>query len=245
MIEINLLPEEHRQAEGTPPARFFAIIAGVVVACGIGFWIGKFYLVDIPTMKTEIAIRDKEIEALKVRQEKMKIVEEELRKSKDKATTLNDLIHSRIMYGRLLSYLMKAVPDGVWFRSFNVLPDNGPPPADLTPLPNAKRYMISLTGYTTAKVESFGPEARKDQDDRLAELMNNLKSWFCDNGVDDKQISIFLGARFRQPRLISKTVTTLPTPMETDAEVLKALAAPKEGLEFSMTMSFELPRKGS
>jgi len=243
MIEINLLPEELRQAEGTPPARFGAIIAGVVLACAIGFWIGKYYLVDIPGMRTDIQIIDGEIAALKQRKEKIKVMEDELNKNNQKATTLNNLIHSRIRYARLLNYLCNAVPDGVWFKSFNVQTDNSPLPSDLPPLPGAKRYMISLTGYTTASSSGNPAQARKEENDRLAELMNNLAHWFCEDGVDKDRVSIFLGARFRAPRLIAATVTNLPPPVETDPLVLKALDAPKEGLEYSMTLSFELPQQ--
>jgi hypothetical protein len=243
MIEINLLPEELRQAEGTPPARFGAIIGGVVLACGFGFWIGKYYLVDIPGMKSDMEVVDREIAAKKKQKEKMQTMKDEIEKNDQKAKTLNNLIHSRIRYARLLNYLCKAVPDNVWFKSFNVQADTSPPPTDLTPLPNAKRYMISLTGFATASTGSSPGQARNEENVKLAELMNNLKKWFCEDGVDENQVSIFLGARFRQPRLITATVTTLPAPLETDPVMLKALDAPKEGLEFSMTLSFELPQK--
>ena len=157
---------------------------------------------------------------------------------------LSNLVKSRLLYARLLDRLCNAMPEDVWFKSFNVQTDNAPPPMDLTPGPNAKRYMISLTGFATASTASNPAQARNEENIRLAELMNKLKKWFCEDGVDDNQVSIFLGARFRAPRLITATVMTLPTPLETDPAMLKALDAPKEGLDFSMTMSFELPQKG-
>lgn len=244
MIEINLLPEELRQAEGTPPARFGTIIAGVVLACAIGFWIGKYYLVDIPGKNTDIQVVDAEIASRQQQKKKMNEIADELKKNEQKNTTLSNLIHSRIRYARLLSYLCNAVPDNVWFKSFNVASDNTPAPADLPPLPGAKRYMISLTGYATASPGVNAAQAREEEDHKLADLMNNLKHWFCEDGVDKDQVSIFLGARFRQPRLITTSVTTLPPPAETDPVILKALEPPKEGLEFTMSLSFELPQQG-
>jgi len=235
MIEINLLPEELRQTEGTPPARLAAIIVGVVVACGIGVMIGKRYLVDIPVMQSEIKNRESEITNLKKKEQDVKNTIAQIETLKAKVATLDNLIQSRIRYSRLLDRLCDAVPDGVWFKSFNVLPDNAPPPPGT--LPGGKRYMISLTGYTTGK-------DALEQNARLTTLMNNLDNWFRVVDVDPKTgINRRLGARFKQPHLIGANWGPVPQPVEKDPKVLKALDAPKDGLDFSMTLGFELPQK--
>lgn len=239
MIEINLLPEEMRQAEGTPPARFAVIIAGVVLASGIGVITGKYYLVDIPSMKTEIKNRDLEIAALRQREQNVKDTIAKIETLKQKVATLDNLIQSRLRYARLLDYLCNTVPEGVWFRSFNMQPDNTPPgPGSL---PGAKRYMISLTGYTTG---GSGATAALEQRNRLKDLMDKLEYWFREVSVDSKTgINGFVGGKFNRPKLVSTVVTSVPQPNERDPKILKALDPPKDGLDFSMTLSFELPMK--
>ena len=233
MIEINLLPEEMRQAEGTPPARLAVIIVGVAIACVTSFFITKYYVVEIPKMLGEIKNREVEIADLKKRKDAIDKITAEIEELKTKVQTLDKLIQSRVRFARVLDRLCDAVPpEGAWFRSFNVMVDSSPAPVTGPSL--GKRYMINLNGYTVGNTDV-------DRVQKLADLMMSLEKQFRERDVDKRGINMFLNARFDRPRLINRNfVSSIPPPIETDPKVLKALKPPKEGIDFVMSMSFEL-----
>ncbi len=231
MIEINLLPEEMRQTEGTPPARLAVIIVGVAIACLTGFFITKYYVFKIPEMITEIKNREVEIKGLQVKKDEINKVIAEIEVLNTKVQTLDKLIMSRLRYARLLDRLCDAVPaEGAWFRSFNVTGDagggGGGPQI-------GKRYQINLTGYAVGNTDL-------DRNQKLAELLMNLERQFRERDVDKRGINTFLNARFDRPKLIGKTESGLPVPTDPDPKVVAALKAPKVGLDWVMTMTFEL-----
>ena len=232
MIEINLLPEEMRQPEGTPPARLAIILLGVVVGCFFSFLVAKYWLVEIPNMQTEINNRNTEIEDLKKRKETVEKVIAQIEVLNQKVNALDKLIDSRVRFARILDRLADSVPtEGAWFRSFNVAPDAAPS----TGVPGAgKRYVINLTGYTTGNTEL-------DRAQQLTDLMNRLEQQFRERDVDAKSgVNKFLSARFDRPTLLARTLSPVPAPAITDPKILKALNVPKEGLDFTLTMSFEM-----
>src|SRR3954463_10867667 len=110
MIEINLLPEEMRQTEGTPPARLAVIIVGVAIACVIGFFITKYYVVEIPKMVNEIKNREVEIKELQVKKDAINKIIAEIEVLNTKVQTLDKLIMSRLRFARLLDRLCDSVP---------------------------------------------------------------------------------------------------------------------------------------
>lgn len=232
MIEINLLPEEMRKAEGTPPARLAVILVGVAMACVTGFFITKYYVVEIPKMVSEIKNREVEIEDLKKRKAAVEKIIADIDALKQKVQTLDKLIQSRVRFARVLDRLCDAVPEGAWFRSFNVGPDTSPAAAGIA---MGKRYMINLNGFTVGNTDV-------DRVQKLSDLMLNLEKQFRERDVDKRGINMFLNAKFDRPRLIKRDfVKSIPTlPPDTDPKILKALRPPTEGIDFVMTLSFEL-----
>jgi len=237
MIEINLLPVELRQVEGTPPARLGAILGGIAIAGVLVAFVIKFYIVDIPAMKLEITNREAEIKNLEERKKSVEAVIAQIDTLKAKVKTLDNLIQSRVRFARLLDTLTNSMPkDGVWFRTFSIQPIGG---GGGGLGGSGKRYQINLQGFTTAPSEL-------DRRALLTELINNMEDRFRVQDVDPKTgISNFLGVKFDRPRLIGFTeVTSIPElPAETDPKILRVMKPKmsKVGLDFSMTLSFELP----
>lgn len=237
MIEINLLPVELRQVEGTPPARLGAILGGIVVAGVLVVLVLKFYLVDIPAINLEIKNRESEIANLQERKKAVEAVIAQIETLEKKVKTLDNLIQSRVRFARVLDTLVNAMPkEGVWFRTFSIQPLVGGGGGLGA---GGKKYQINLQGFTTAPSEL-------DRRALLTELMNNMVDRFRVQDVDPKTgVSNFLGVKFDQPRLIGFTeVTSLPDlPIETDAKIVRALKPKmtKVALDFSMTLAFEMP----
>jgi Tfp pilus assembly protein PilN len=235
MIEINLLPEEMRQTEGTPPARLFTIIGGVVVACVLGVFISQYYFIRIPNMNVEIANRKADIEDLKKKEIAVKETIKKIETIKAKVATLESLIYSRVRYARLLDRLCDAMPDGAWFKSFNVQRIGGGGGLGK----GGDVYQINVTGFTIGNSEL-------DRNQKLTELMNNLEYHFRVVDCDPKTgLNNFCGAIFERPNLSSKGSGTAPAPTDKDPRVAQVLLklAPKDAINFVMSLKFELPLK--
>jgi Tfp pilus assembly protein PilN len=239
MIEINLLPEELRRTEGTPPTRLAAIFLSVAVACSIGALIVSYYFVKIPGKKQDIATARSEIDSLEKRKAEVEKTREQINNLEAKVKQLDNLTHSRLRYARLLHRLCNAVTqtDGAWLRTFNI--DDAGQTA-----PNAgRRYNVTITGYACGSTPL-------EMDSKLIEFVGKLRSEF--EVAPDKEFQgeapagnvgwcRFINARFYPPVLIAKAKTGLNAPSDIDARVLKQMHVPTTALDFQMTMVFELP----
>jgi len=239
MIEINLLPEEMRRTEGTPPARLMAILGSVVAACAIGFFIGKYHLVSIPAMENDIKTVDIEIKGLTEQKTLVEAIRADITNLETKVAALNNLLQSRVRFCRVLDRLCNSVPEGVWFRTFTISPDVMPQSPG-----GGKRYMISLSGYAAGSTEV-------DMNRKLTELRTNMRREFNvrpegpvpANAPADFGWNKFINAKFDAPNLLGKTIVpNLPGPPgDLDEKVRKNIDIMKAGLDFNMTISFEMP----
>ncbi|MFH0939122.1 MAG: hypothetical protein V1899_07575 [Planctomycetota bacterium] len=234
MIEINLLPEELRRAEGTPPARLLTIFMSVALVCIIGSLIGSYYFKALCKHQA-ITQANSDIDSLQKRKVVVDQTQTEIINLKEKVKALNNLIQSNARYGRVLHRLCNAMPNGVWLRTFAVTSDPNP-----SAMPTSgKRYQIALTGYTTGLTAL-------EMDRKLTDLMNNFRREF---EVPDK-LPVgqplppdfgwckFINAKFSLPQLIGATRVDLAAP---DIDPKIKISVPKEGLDFQLTLSFELP----
>ena len=246
MIEINLLPEDLRQAEGTPLPRLVAIMASVVVACGLGVLCAFYYMVYIPRAKQEIAQRDEDIKGLKVRKAEVDAIDAQIAVLIEKVAALDNLNQGRMRYGRLLDKLTNTVPEGVWYTSFGVGPDANPLPAGVV-AGGGKRYMIALAGISTGTSEV---EKDKKITETFANIMREFsvakEEWHGKPGETPPPLygySKELGAKFYRPELKDITTTTVPVPQGPDwkPEVVKQVNIPKDGLSFRLELHFEMP----
>ncbi|HEY3319643.1 MAG TPA: hypothetical protein VGP72_04115 [Planctomycetota bacterium] len=228
MIEINLLPDEMRQPEGTPPARLAVIILGVVFAGLIGSFVAKYQLVAIPGMRTEIKNREIEIKAKEKDKADIEVLIAKIDTINQKVETLEKLMQSRVRYSRLLDRLCQAVnegKDGAWFRSFNV--------ATTGSGVGGAKFLINLSGYTTGKLMT-------ERTEKLADLLNSLDKQFRQRDCDKSGVNQFLGAKFEKPNLISWTPAKPPPFTSNDARLMKEVKTPEDAIDFVMTMDFEL-----
>jgi Tfp pilus assembly protein PilN len=108
MIEINLLPPEHRPVERTPLPRFLTIFFGVLLsAAGAVAWL---WLWQVAVPRAERRCHDKQLamEQAKKGAEEVQRIEQELKAAKDRENVLRDLFNQRLAWARLLDRLAEA-----------------------------------------------------------------------------------------------------------------------------------------
>jgi Tfp pilus assembly protein PilN len=240
MIEINLLPEELRKSDGTPPARLLVIFLSVGLLCATGFMVVQYHFVSIPGKLDEKRNLETDIAQLKIQEALVQAKKSSIQTLDTKIKALTDLSNSRVRYGKMMDLIWDAVPEGVWFRSFKVVADTS---GATVGAPGAKAYSIELLGYATGDKDS-------DRTNKLVELVSGLRQKL---EIKDKprtgdtvpakygvcsQLDNVSFVHIEVPD--SKLVDTLPEPTEIDAKAKETLKPPKQALDFTMSIKFQM-----
>jgi Tfp pilus assembly protein PilN len=108
MIEINLLPPEHRPVERTPLPRFLTTFFGVLLSAAAA--VAWLWLSQVAVPRAEKRCQDKKtaMELAKKNAEEVQRIERELKAAKDREGVLRDLFNQRIFWARLLDRLAEA-----------------------------------------------------------------------------------------------------------------------------------------
>ena len=153
----------------------------------------------------------------------------------ERLLALEKLDQGRVRWTRVLNQLCEGTPDETWFRSFNIGSDTSA--AAALAAPGGKRFQIALTGYAVGTTP-------KDMDNKLTQLLDQLSEKFGAPGDRPEQeggpmpapkLDPFLRLKFDRPRILSYNRIDIPKGGDP-----KAFYPPK-GLDFSLTISFELP----
>lgn len=240
MIEINLLPEDIRTTEGTPPKRFALYIGFLMLVLLLGFYIVQIRQVQIPNMAQKINLDKVEIEKLKKMRDDIDKITAEIDILNKKIQDLDELNFSRVRFARLFDRLANAVPEGVWFRSFTFAPDASISPRYNTPA--GRRYAITMAGNAVGATPI-------DRDRKVTELISNIEKQFNIPPAsapvptplpEDYGFCKFIGARFETPIPSGITTSPLNVLQNIDPKAIQQLNPPKEGSDFTITMSFDM-----
>ena len=128
---------------------------------------------------------------------------------------------------------------------------------EYTPFQVFPPSIVRIVRPKSVPKQMFGStgETPKDMDNKLTELMTNMRTQFgipkdgelpkvAADGTEqtDWGFNKWLGARFDPPRLLGTIfVSTLPAPPPMSAEQKKVLNPPTNGLDFRMNFTFEMP----
>ncbi|MCZ7647085.1 MAG: hypothetical protein M5U26_17820 [Planctomycetota bacterium] len=249
MIEINLLPPEMRQSEGTPLPRLMSIIVGVVLAVIGGVFAANYYLVEIPRTTQAIDQLKRDQATLQETVNKVQKVQGEIATVQNKVAGLENLKNSRVLWARLLDRFSRAIPDQVTIKFLNFSPDAAPAFATT---PEGARMRMNFDGFTAGETD-------QDCANKHRELYNSLKKIFevpeeapqptepppppppsPEGLVLDRPLppgyTKFLKLKFREP--IATRFN--PIPMPGLAVAVENVRVPPRGLDFGFTMGFSL-----
>ncbi|MBI3832609.1 MAG: hypothetical protein HY291_24010 [Planctomycetes bacterium] len=251
MIEINLLPVEMRQSEGTPLPRLMSVLGGALAATLGVVLVANYYVVDIPRTRQNIRNMEETKKKKLAEKEEVDKLEAEINKIKTKVNALKNLERSRVRWVRVLDTFSKSIPDGVVVRSFRVDPEAAAGAGQEM----GKKFKISLSGLTTG--DTYVDCTRK-----LTETWNNLKRDFqtegqtapapapavapaaapAEGGTElplgfNKQ----LGLKFEEPVMQDFRPTQLPLVNFPKPDEARKFRQPASGLDFTITMAFYQP----
>lgn len=109
MIRVNLLPPEHRPAQGTPIGHFLVILASILLALGgAGAW-AWMHFVQLPGAKDLREARQSLLRTLEPRVEYSKSLEEELKVYRDRRLAIQTINRSRVLWSKKLDQFFDIV----------------------------------------------------------------------------------------------------------------------------------------
>lgn len=110
MIEINLLPQEYRPPESTNVPLMLTILGGVVVVCGLFFYMMKVQG-EIEELNASIKqLSDRKAE-LELEAKKIDKLNEEIERQKTRQETIIEISQSKVMWSQKLEQFSRIMAD--------------------------------------------------------------------------------------------------------------------------------------
>jgi hypothetical protein len=109
MIRVNLLPPEHRPAQGTPFGHFVTILASILVALGAGGLWGWTHFVQLPGARDLKAMRQAELDAKAPLVKRSKDLAAELTAYRDRRLAIQTINRSRVLWSQKLDQFFDIV----------------------------------------------------------------------------------------------------------------------------------------
>ncbi|MCA8925251.1 MAG: hypothetical protein KDD82_25800 [Planctomycetes bacterium] len=123
MIQVNLLPPEYRQRDGTNMPLLLAAALGVAMVLGMIFW--WFTLSqEVTQLESTLVARQAEEAKLQEEAKKVKAIQDEINELRTRQETIIDISQSKVMWSlklEQLSELMSKYKD-FWVDSIRLLP---------------------------------------------------------------------------------------------------------------------------
>lgn len=127
MIQINLLPGEHRARERLSIKVWATLFAAVIVVCGAGGYFGHVYLDEYKAVESQRMSREEQLRELKPLAAHFDKLVTEAKDYRRRETTIQDIATSRSLWTSLLDNFIDIVNNegnterhNVWFENLTV-----------------------------------------------------------------------------------------------------------------------------
>jgi hypothetical protein len=202
MIRVNLLPEEYRRVERTPPSLFLLIVVGVAVIClGLYYCVGRF--MDTTRLLSDLNEKKAEKERWGVEAERARKLDADIANYEKRLDTIKGIRASRIYWSKKLYLLAKDTPLGIWFASAK-MEQRDPYPAPIKPEEIPQKLVKEFDKNKDGKVspdelkavpeEELRRKVLKDKDGGSLQLQCYQKSY-------DSKIYADYRSRLRKDRI--------------------------------------------
>jgi len=109
MIRVNLLPPEHRPAQGTPVGRFAAIVGGVLLVVGSGCFYAYTHFVQLTKAREVKALREEEASNKEQQKERSLALQREIEDYEQRRKAIQTINRNRILWSRKLDQFFDIV----------------------------------------------------------------------------------------------------------------------------------------
>jgi len=109
MIDINLLPEEHRTVEGTPKPRLVVTYVGLAAVLVLVALLGWYYLQHITALRTKEDLQTRKAD-LEVKAKAFDDLQRQIARLKKRRDVVDKLWQKRVVWSKKLDELIDLVP---------------------------------------------------------------------------------------------------------------------------------------
>ena len=102
MIQVNLLPPEHRRATGTPVARFVAIVGGAVLVVGASCAYAYTHFVQLANVREVRAMREETAGSKEVQKERSLALQREIEEYQQRRRAIQTINRNRVLWSKKL-----------------------------------------------------------------------------------------------------------------------------------------------
>lgn len=125
MIQVNLLPPEHRAATGTPVARFVAIVGGVVLVVGASCAYAFTHFIQLARVREVEALRQEEAASKDAQRDRSLALQGELEEYDKRRRAIQTINRKRILWSRKMDQFFDVVsgrdaPYNAWLEEMEV-----------------------------------------------------------------------------------------------------------------------------
>jgi Tfp pilus assembly protein PilN len=119
-IRINLLPPEARQAESTPLPRFLVTAGGAALGASLFFCILWVFLVGVPGQNRLKETKQDLLSQQRAVARQADILQARIDDLKRRATTVEMINRSRVLWAPQLDWLCDLLPEDIWLTTLSV-----------------------------------------------------------------------------------------------------------------------------
>jgi hypothetical protein len=119
MIQVNLLPPEHRGASGTPVARFVAILAGVVLFIGASCAYAYTHFIQLAKVEEVRDLRREEASTKEAQRDRSLALQREIDEHVQRRRAIQTINRNRILWSRKLDQFFDVVTGRAGESSYN------------------------------------------------------------------------------------------------------------------------------
>ena len=109
MIQVNLLPPEHRRASGTPVVRFVAIVAGAVLVVGASCAYAYTHFVQLANVREVRAMREETAVSKEVQKDRSLTLQREIEEYQQRRRAIQTINRNRVLWSRKLDQFFDVV----------------------------------------------------------------------------------------------------------------------------------------
>jgi hypothetical protein len=125
MIQVNLLPPEHRASTGTPVVRFVAIVGGVVLVVGASCAYAYTHFIQLARVREVEALRQEEATSKDAQRDRSLALQAELTEYEQRRKAIQTINRKRILWSRKLDQFFDVVtgrdaPYNAWLEELEV-----------------------------------------------------------------------------------------------------------------------------
>jgi hypothetical protein len=162
MIQVNLLPPEHRGATGTPVARFAALLTGVVLFVGASCAYAYTHFIQLAKVEEVRDLRREEASTKEIQRDRSLALQREIDEYQQRRRAIQAINRNRVLWSRKLDEFFDVVTGRSGDAAYNVWLDELEVPTQVATIRRAPGATGPVDGGSLKYTGLMAMESKND-----------------------------------------------------------------------------------